>query len=101
MSVRLWTLEGGVLPSAQSTWQRHEETKGEEKQHRQVSFFFLIFLNEKIVYFQGWKTKKIKELLIWLKAVLICCYTESNDTVWGLEAPVRRYFTFCHTKLLK
>lgn len=88
-----------MLPSAQSTWQR--ETKREEKQHRQVSFFFLIFLNEKIVYFQGWKTKKIKELIIWLKAVLSCCYTESNDTVWGLEAPVRRYFTFCHTKLLK
>lgn len=64
-------------------------------------FFLKIFLNEKIVYFQGWKTKKIKELIIWLKAVLSCCYTESNDTVWGLEAPVRRYFTFCHTKLLK
>lgn len=88
-----------MLPSAQSTWQR--ETKREEKQHRQVSFFLKIFLTEKIVYFQGWKTKKIKELIIWLKAVLSCCYTESNDTVWGLEAPVRRYFTFCHTKLLK
>lgn len=75
-----------MLPSAQSTWQR--ETKREEKQHRQVSFFFKIFLNEKIVYFQGWKTKKIKELIIWLKAVLSCCYTESNDTVWGLETPV-------------